>query len=269
MKVDSHPRLSGIMDSINATRAHGPDTRLPSEFYDDKVIANVDKICTEEWFAGYQESNEYRTLGIGGLIGDLTQRMVEKARRGEGASAAATAGVSGADFKLSLSGCHDTTIFAALNSLGAVDATRDAWPNFTSNVAFELFRRKDSSAASSHQPTTSGTVWPSTEKTWWYRLFTSPTSTPPSPRTPLVDLPLTERNKLNGYFVRLRYNDQPVTLPYCKATGRHLEGDESFCTLEAFKEAADSFTPRSWKQQCRSNLGTVGIPAVAERPPGV
>ncbi|MGG6497610.1 UNVERIFIED_CONTAM: hypothetical protein NY603_32280, partial [Bacteroidetes bacterium 56_B9] len=65
------------MDSINANLAHGPNTRLPAEFYDDKVRSHVDRICVEECFAGYQESTEYRKLGIGGLIGDLTQRMVE------------------------------------------------------------------------------------------------------------------------------------------------------------------------------------------------
>ena len=69
--VDSHPRLSGIMDTINSTLAHGPETRLPKEFYDDKGRAIIDKIGVEEWFSGYQESREYRMLGIGGLMGDV------------------------------------------------------------------------------------------------------------------------------------------------------------------------------------------------------
>ena len=29
VRVDSHPRLSGIMDTINSTDAHGPQTKLP------------------------------------------------------------------------------------------------------------------------------------------------------------------------------------------------------------------------------------------------
>ena len=69
--VDSHPRLSGIMDTINSTLAHGPETRLPKEFYDNKGRAIIDKIGVEEWFSGYQESREYRMLGIGGLMGDV------------------------------------------------------------------------------------------------------------------------------------------------------------------------------------------------------
>jgi acid phosphatase len=70
--VDSRPRLSGIMDTINATDAHGPDTKLPKDFYDPKARAIIDKIAVEEWFQGYTESSEYRALGIGGLLGDLT-----------------------------------------------------------------------------------------------------------------------------------------------------------------------------------------------------
>ena len=46
--VDSHPRLSGIMDTINSTLAHGPKTRLPSKFYDPKGRDIIDKIGVEE-----------------------------------------------------------------------------------------------------------------------------------------------------------------------------------------------------------------------------
>ena len=79
VKVDSRPRLSGVMDSVNATLAHGKETRLPSEFYDNTVLEHIDRICVEEWFVGYQESKDYRKLGIGSLIGDVVQRMAEHA----------------------------------------------------------------------------------------------------------------------------------------------------------------------------------------------
>ena len=46
--VDSHPRLSGIMDTINSTFAHGPKTRLPSKFYDSKGRDIIDRIGVEE-----------------------------------------------------------------------------------------------------------------------------------------------------------------------------------------------------------------------------
>jgi acid phosphatase len=59
----------------------------------------------------------------------------------------------------------------------------------------------------------------------------------------------------------LRYNDRPVTMPFCKLPGNHRAGDESFCTLTAFKEAADSFTPKDWKKECMNNLGEPAMPA--------
>ncbi|PPJ55223.1 hypothetical protein CBER1_05698 [Cercospora berteroae] len=251
VQVDSHPRLSGVMDSINATLAHGPNTRLPAEFYDDKVRSHVDRICVEEWFAGYQESTEYRKLGIGGLIGDLTQRMVEH-----------TIGTpkEGQDEPLnfSMAGCHDTTIASALAALGGFDHRNDKWPNFTSNIAFELFKSKDAPATPTARSSSS----------WLSTLFSSKPSESAA-REPLQTMPQATKQKLEGHYVRLRYNDTPVALPFCKGPGRHLEVDETFCTLTAFKEAADLVTPKDWKTECKSNLGTTAFPSQIEPPPGV
>lgn len=252
IKVDSHPRLSGVMDTINSTLAHGPSTRLPSEFYDTKLISNVDRICTEEWFVGYVENNEYRKLGIGSLVGDVVQNMVERARG------------TNDKFKISLSGCHDTTIAAIVASLGAYDVQRDKWPPYTSSIAIELFKRKDAT----NRQASSGVIWPSREKTWWYSLFAS-SNPSTSPRTPVDEMSESDKKSLDGYYVRVRYNDRPLTLPYCKAPGRHLDGDQGLCTLIAFKEAADSFTPRDWKSECKMNLGQPAERITVEKPPGL
>ncbi|PHH71319.1 hypothetical protein CDD83_5223 [Cordyceps sp. RAO-2017] len=143
--VDSRPRLSGIMDTINASRAHGPQTRLPPDFYDPRVKQIVEKIGVEEWYAGYRESREYRALGIGALLGDVVARMVASAERGRTArddDAATMPPVAdlqhaGVPPRFGLSGCHDTTLAATLASLGAFET--DEWPPFTSHVAIELF----------------------------------------------------------------------------------------------------------------------------------
>ncbi|EGP90119.1 uncharacterized protein MYCGRDRAFT_68972 [Zymoseptoria tritici IPO323] len=254
--VDAHPRLSGIMDSINATLAHGPATKLPSEFYDDQIRSKIDRICVEEWFIGYQESDEYRKLGIGSLIGDVTQRMVEY-----------TGGVpkEGQDepLKMSLSGCHDTTIASALAALGGFRIDTDKWPNFTSSIAFELFKAKRDSSSSSPPP--------ATKKSWIpaFFSFSAPARlSTTNARTPLVDMPDSHKASLDDHYVRIRYNDKPVTLPFCKAPGRHLEGDESFCTLKAFKEAADMVTPTDWKKECKSNLGKTAFSEKISPAPG-
>lgn len=257
LKVDSHPRLSGVMDTVNATLAHGPDTKLPKEFYEQKVRDDIDKICVEEWFVGYQESNEYRKLGIGSLVGDLTQRMVEHATAGKSSTES---------FKMSLAGCHDTTLAATLAALGAMDPTKDKWPNFTGSIAFELLKRKGSSASGS----TSSTVGLNTGKTWWSSLFSSAAkSKPVSARTPLSEWPESEKAGLDEYYVRLRYNDKLVVVPYCKPAGRHFEGDETFCTLSAFKAATDSFCPKDWKAECGINLGKPAMNGQIERPLGL
>lgn len=259
VKVDSHPRLTGVMDTVNATLAHGSATKLPKEFYDEKLISNMDRICTEEWFAGYTMSNEYRKLGIGGLVGDITQNMVKRTQN--------------ESFKVSLNGCHDTTLAATLASLGAFDVEKDNWPPYTSSISVELFKSR--SATGTSTPTSpSGTVWPSKEKTWWSTLFSSASAPPPPPasstRKPLSEMSATELAGLDSHFVRLRYNDRPVTIPFCKLPGNHRAGDESFCTLAAFKEIADSFTPQDWKKECMTNLGEPAMPAVGvEKPMGV
>jgi acid phosphatase len=276
IKVDSHPRLSGIMDTINSTLSHGKETRLPKEFYDEKARAIIDKIGVEEWFAGYSENNEYRKLGIGALVGDVVERMTSVV---EGADLSINE-VGGSDVKLgkgrggeqrikfALSGCHDTTLAAILTSIGAFGGEK--WPPYTSHIAVELFRKTDHTPARSPSEAP-GTPTGSTEKQatatakpGWLAgmLGLSGSISKPSPsispiassesiaRRPIDTLSASEKDKLNGYYVRLRYNDKIMTVPGCRASGNHLDGDESICTLEAFKRVADAFTPRDWKGEC-------------------
>ncbi|KAL4725019.1 hypothetical protein ACLX1H_008466 [Fusarium chlamydosporum] len=261
--VNSRPRLSGIMDTINSTKAHGPDTRLPKEFYDPEVKRIIEKIGVEEWYAGYKESEEYRTLGIGALLGDVVSRMVGSAEHsttdGEYELATNKQGsiTIHPSVKFAMSGCHDTTLAATLASLGAFN--EEAWPPFTSHVAIELFRHVDTGTGASKP---GGSLS-------FMSLGNKPTSLPGSPppgigRKKTPDLTEEEKERLKGYYVRLRYNDRPVTVPGCKPQGKHLNGDESFCTLEAFKEIVDKFTPTNWKNQCRSNMKESAFPSKPE-----
>lgn len=268
--VDSHPRLSGIMDTINASDAHGSATRLPSEFYDKKAREIAGQIAVDEWFAGYKESNEYRKLGIGGLLGDVVDRMVSTAIDGGWRSAATPVGSSDEDraIKFAMSGCHDTTLASILGSLGAYDNGK--WPPFTSSIAVELFSKSASDSPDA------GTILeefsnPSIRKPRHngflsYLLGSSKSSMqpadnavkPPSEtaRKPLSNFPESARSTMKAHYVRIRYNDTPIRIPGCAAKPEnHLPGDETFCTLDAFKEIVDKFTPRDWKQECVSNLG--------------
>lgn len=236
--VDAKPRLSGIMDTVNSTLAHGPETRLPEAFYDPKARGILEKIGNEEWFSGYKESQEYRKLGIGALLGDITARMVGSVEHSPADGeyeVMSTSGQSHTAIRFGMSGCHDTTLAACLASLGAFDT--DRWPPFTSHVAFELFR--DASKATSSIPHDQVLPTPAPSKTSWlgsvFSWGSAPNTAGQPPagigRKPTDELDRKEKDKLNGYYVRIRYNDEAVTVPGCKTQGNHLEGDESFCTL--------------------------------------
>lgn len=245
--VDSHPRLSGIMDTLNATDAHGPATKLPKEFYDPKARAIIDKIAVEEWYKGYTESTEYRMLGIGGLMGDITTRMAASAEHspndglleiGDGKKEVGKGRGGETAIRFAMSGCHDTTLAGVLASLGAFDGEK--WPPFTSHIAFELFRKANRPSTTRPAPALPAPSAPKTQG-WWAALFGSTKtfkedSAAPQgiARKPLIDLSQQQRDDLKEYYVRIRYNDKVMQVPGCKAEGKHLDGDTTFCTLVSF-----------------------------------
>ena len=296
VKVDSKPRLIGIMDTVNATLAHGPRTRLPKEFYDAKLLSIIDRIGMEEWFSGYAESREYRMLGIGALMGDVVSRLVASAQSSPADGITAVGGEDGGPavgrggehrIRMALSGCHDTTLAGLLTSLGAFDGER--WPQYTSHVAIELFRRRDLSPPAaappgnfpgeeSAPPAAARQLSPNPANGWslWTALFGSAKPEPPNSasfaaaaaanaRRPLESLTPEEVRALDGYYVRVRYNDKVMRVPGCAASpDNHLPGDTSFCTLRAFKAIVDKYTPRNWKGACGENLGQDAFPAQKE-----
>lgn len=243
--VDSKPRLSGIMDTVNSTLSHGPETMLPKEFYDSKARKIIEKIGVEEWFSGYIESKEYRMLGIGALMGDIVTRMAGSVEQNGNDGVVEVGGEDGKlgkgrggeqNIKLALSGCHDTTLAAVLASLGAFQTEK--WPPYTSHIAIELLRKRD----------WKNPDWPNSpalktseagNQSWFKSIFStaksSVTGSAPAPegiaRRPIEELNDHERKQLEGYFVRVRYNDDIMTIPGCSEPGRHLDGDKSLCTL--------------------------------------
>ena len=124
-----------------------------------------------------------------------------------------------------MSGCHDTTLAAILCSLGAFDGEK--WPPYTSHIAVELFRKDDevvsSTAALKEQQRPRMLSFGATKK--------NDSTQGGIARRKFEELSDAEKQKLRGFYVRLRYNDRPVTIPGCRLPGKHLEGNQGFCTL--------------------------------------
>ena len=130
--IDSSPGLHGIFDTINASlAADDPRVRLPREFYDNRARAAMEQVLLDEEYAGYRESDEYRRLGIGDLLGQLSRSMAAKAGRMQ----------QGPD--LALYACHDSTLAASLTALDAWGEKGWEWPPYTSTLAVELFRETE------------------------------------------------------------------------------------------------------------------------------
>ncbi|KAI0469197.1 histidine phosphatase superfamily [Xylaria cf. heliscus] len=253
--VDSRPSLSAVMDTINATLAHGPDTRLPDEFYDERVRRVIDRIVVDQMFRGYGVSRELRMLGAGQLVGDMVLKMVDQVEWNRRYDMRRDCTLqSRAPPRLSLLGCHDRTIGIVLASLGCLDSN-EKWPPFTSHIIFELFRKRRTPPLSMKEG--------EQQRLW---RDATPSLTPITDqgdtgeprgigRRPVKKRTTEEVHELNEYFVRVRYNDRIMTIPGCRAEGKNLEGDASLCSLSEFKSIVDKFTPRSWEHACNSNLG--------------
>lgn len=238
--VDSTPTLHGIWDTINTTLATaGAPTRLPAEFYDSKAYSILDRLVTEEEYAGYKESVEYRTLGIGAMLGETVQRMIrssslEKGKKTKNSLSSSSSGETLNDKgenrdgsrssrskapKFALFGCHDSTIAGALASLGALEGENNKWPSFTSSLAIELF----------YQSVKSGSEQAS-EPSSRHHQQDMKTVNPLEVVLPAQDKEADPDSDVRKY-VRIRYNDRPVVIPGCRKQGNHLAGDESMCTF--------------------------------------
>ncbi len=120
------------------------------------------------------------------------------------------------------------------------------WPPYTSHIAFELFKQSIGAQAHAILPqkheissqTTFSNV-PPAGKGWFASLFGGSNADENSGKNESIgiarqrvqELTESDRSKLDGYFVRIRYNDKIMSIPGCKQTGKHLDDDESFCTL--------------------------------------
>lgn len=131
-RVDGHPRLSGILDTVRASKAHGIE--IPKPFQDEKTMLQVEKAVVDEWFIGYKTEDDkirtqYRRLAMGRLLKDLGDKLNEKASKPK------------SPLKLAVYSLHDTSLAGLLSTLDVFD---NHWPAFTASIGLELFKKKKS-----------------------------------------------------------------------------------------------------------------------------
>jgi acid phosphatase len=60
----------------------------------------------------------------------------------------------------------------------------------------------------------------------------------------------TKTKQQTNYYIRFLYNGKILTLPVCKEKGNHKEGNETFCTLNAFLGCVKSLVPVNYDAEC-------------------
>ena len=131
IRVDSHPRLNGIMDTVNASIAHG--VAVPRCFVDNQQLTrDMERAVVTEWFSGYRSPDaalrqKYRRLAMGRFlnsVGDCLERKADSVGDGKA-------------LKLAVYAAHDTSLASILST---VDAFEDRWPAFTASLGIELYK---------------------------------------------------------------------------------------------------------------------------------
>ncbi|CAD6899369.1 unnamed protein product [Tilletia controversa] len=223
IRVDGHPRLSGLLDTIRAAQAHG--FPVPDAFMAPKTVELANKALLAEWFSGYndpdpQRALEYRRLSMSRLFSELQTRLDSKAKQPEKDA-----------LRLGIYSTHDTTLAGILCTLDAFD---NQWPAFAATLNFELFRRTQrSDTANSASPSTASGL--------------------------LSRLGFKDNTVKDEHYVRVRYGAKTLRLPACAAAGKHLDGHAEFCTLDAFRQVVDSLQhPEglSWEAECEAGAKT-------------
>ena len=138
--VDSEPNIADVRDVIAAaSTTPTPEAYVSTRIlHDQKARDIVTQIVSEQEHGGFVQSAEYRSLGIGNLLTEISTLMEQRldfvAHQGDQAQP-----------RLALFACHDTTIAGLLASLEAMKPPNWIWPPFGSSLTIELFSAQSSS----------------------------------------------------------------------------------------------------------------------------
>ena len=127
-RLDSHPRLSGLIDTVRSADAHGIPT--PAIFHDEFAKDLMERAVLHEWFGGYASPSEterlqFQRLALGGFVGTLYGAFARRVLYGPNEP-----------LRLGVFLGHDATIVGLLHIL---EVFNYKWPAFAASVSFELF----------------------------------------------------------------------------------------------------------------------------------
>ncbi|CAO1615430.1 unnamed protein product [Parajaminaea phylloscopi] len=218
LRVDGHPRLSGVLDTIRAAQAHG--IPVPNAFKDANVVKDLERAVSDEWFSGYRAENpeqraQYRRLAMGPLLSDLASHL-----------SSAAAGQA-KDLRLGIYSTHDTTLAGIMSTLDVFDRR---WPAFTASIGVELWQDpSEARSASTAQPSMLAKL------KFWKQ---------PSPSS-------SQRHP--GNYVRILYDGRPLLLPACD--GKELCALDTFLSVVESLQKGNEGQKLTWEQECALGRG--------------
>ncbi|PWN27201.1 phosphoglycerate mutase-like protein [Jaminaea rosea] len=243
LRVDGHPRLSGVTDSLRCAKAHSMPVPAPMRGQSEALDKMEAAVCAE-WFGGYsagrsgreeeagdgEKSKVFRRLAMGPLLRDLQWCLDEKAASSEVIAPGENEKSEKVPLRMAIYSTHDTTLAGMLATLDLYDGRR--WPAFTASVGVELWKQAGRQA----QPQASSGAEAQEART--------------------------------QHFVRLLYDGRPVRMPWCApASSPAADGGPELCPLDMFRakvnREVNEGRPRdaksgkvlSWDEECVMGRG--------------
>ncbi|TFY78987.1 hypothetical protein EWM64_g5028 [Hericium alpestre] len=171
------------------------------------------------------KTEEVRRLGMGRLLGDLSNKMQLKAQELNSTSSARNEPSP----RILVHSTHDTALAALTSTLDVFD-NRQAYSFLPADT-------HDAGHGLAHDHEYSDATQPPQNQGVLQTMLGTP-------------FRLRRQKTASEYYVRARYQNRNLLLPLCADEGKHLPGSPEFCSLAAFAERVDELVPKDWEADC-------------------
>ncbi|KAJ1654209.1 hypothetical protein IWQ61_005817 [Dispira simplex] len=227
-----------VYDVLVAMRAH--NIPLPRGITEDTMV-KLEEITACEWTLGMKQNLPYLRLLTGRVVEELVTQIKDKIhyeasnRAGKPYTVPLGRTYSPADLKFTVLSAHDSTL---LPMLTMINPSHTEWPAFAAHITLELF----------HDPTLAPSQLATLREVGERTLEKGPSDVPPL-ALHHIDLDPEEHA---GYFVRVRYNDQFLTLPQCTPSDHHHpKMGPTMCTFASFYDTVRRAIPNNYREECQ------------------